>query len=120
MDRGWKTWCVWTSVDRESDYRSGRQSNIFTTTRRVSPTGSDRPSRAATLLSPVGRIPETSEMQPDCFRTANGERVPAITADEMRTVDRLAVEEIGLSLLQMMEHAGRNLARAALAVDADR
>jgi len=59
-------------------------------------------------------------MQPDCFRTANDEREPAITADEMRTVDRLAVEEIGLSLLQMMEHAGRNLARAALAVDADR
>jgi NAD(P)H-hydrate epimerase len=34
-----------------------------------------------------------------------------VTADEMRDVDRVAVEEIGLQPLQMMENAGRILAR---------
>jgi NAD(P)H-hydrate epimerase len=36
--------------------------------------------------------------------------VPAVTADQMRAVDRMAVEEFGLGILQMMENAGRNLA----------
>ena len=36
--------------------------------------------------------------------------VPAVTAEEMREVDRLAIEDAGLSLLQMMENAGRALA----------
>jgi NAD(P)H-hydrate epimerase len=36
--------------------------------------------------------------------------VTAVTATEMSAVDRVAVEEFGLSLLQMMENAGRNLA----------
>jgi NAD(P)H-hydrate epimerase len=44
------------------------------------------------------------------FRTANGIAVPAVTADQMREVDRIAVEEFGLGILQMMENAGRNLA----------
>lgn len=35
---------------------------------------------------------------------------PAVTAELMREVDRIAVEETGPSLLQMMENAGRNLA----------
>jgi NAD(P)H-hydrate epimerase len=39
-----------------------------------------------------------------------GRSVTAVTADEMRDVDRVAVEEIGLQLLQMMENAGRTLA----------
>lgn len=39
--------------------------------------------------------------------------VPAIDIDEMREVDRLAVDDAGLSLLQMMENAGRNLALVA-------
>jgi NAD(P)H-hydrate epimerase len=43
------------------------------------------------------------------FYTSSGERVPAVTADEMRAVDRVAVEEVGLQLLQMMENAGRGL-----------
>ncbi|WP_336328746.1 NAD(P)H-hydrate epimerase [Halovenus sp. HT40] len=47
------------------------------------------------------------------FRTADGRPVPAVTAEEMRAVDRVAVEEVGLELLQMMENAGRNLATAA-------
>jgi NAD(P)H-hydrate epimerase len=44
------------------------------------------------------------------FRTEDGIVVPAVTADQMREVDRIAVEEFGLSILQMMENAGRNLA----------
>lgn len=34
----------------------------------------------------------------------------AVTADEMREVDRVAVEDVGVDLLTMMENAGRNLA----------
>ncbi|MFC6873413.1 NAD(P)H-hydrate epimerase [Halobellus marinus] len=44
------------------------------------------------------------------FRTVDGNGVTAITAAEMREVDRVAVEEVGLELLQMMENAGRALA----------
>lgn len=51
-------------------------------------------------------------MKRDAFRTAAGNAVPAVTATEMRAIDRVAVEEIGLSLLMMMEHAGRGLAAA--------
>jgi NAD(P)H-hydrate epimerase len=40
----------------------------------------------------------------------DGIPVPAITAAQMREVDRVAVEEFGLGILQMMENAGRNLA----------
>jgi NAD(P)H-hydrate epimerase len=47
------------------------------------------------------------------FVTASGRRVPAVDADGMREVDRVAVEEVGLELLQMMENAGRTLAGAA-------
>ena len=46
------------------------------------------------------------------FSTESGTRVPAVTAAEMRAVDRVAVEELGLQLLQMMENAGRGLAAA--------
>ena len=48
------------------------------------------------------------------FRTEGGIAVPAATADEMREVDRIAVEEFGLGILQMMENAGRNLAQNAI------
>ena len=48
------------------------------------------------------------------FRTEDGVLVPALTADEMREVDRIAVDEFGLSILQMMENAGRSLAQTAL------
>ena len=39
--------------------------------------------------------------------------VPYITADQMRDVDRAMVEKYGISLVQMMENAGRNLAHLA-------
>lgn len=44
------------------------------------------------------------------FRTPEGVVVPAVTGDVMREVDRVAVETVGVSLLMMMEHAGRSLA----------
>jgi NAD(P)H-hydrate epimerase len=50
-------------------------------------------------------------MDERAFRTGTGRQVPAVTAAEMREVDRVAVEEFGVSLQQMMENAGRNLAR---------
>ena len=49
-------------------------------------------------------------MSAGLFYTATGLPVPAITAAQMREVDRVAVEEFGLGLLQMMENAGRTLA----------
>jgi len=54
------------------------------------------------------------------FATTRGVRVPAVTADEMRAVDRVAVEDVGLSLLSMTENAGRDLAKATRAVVGDR
>ena len=50
-------------------------------------------------------------MSPRSLRTASGRDVTAVTAEEMQAVDRVAVEEVGLALLQMMENAGRALAR---------
>jgi len=49
-------------------------------------------------------------MQENLFQTSDGQPVTAVTSEEMRAVDRVAVEEVGLELLQMMENAGRNLA----------
>lgn len=40
--------------------------------------------------------------------------VPAVTTDHMIEVDRLAIEEHGPNLFQMMENAGRNLALQAI------
>ena len=48
------------------------------------------------------------------FSTDRGVRVPAITTDQMREVDRVAIEELGPNLYQMMENAGRNLAVTVL------
>ena len=39
--------------------------------------------------------------------------VPSVSADQMREVDRLMIEETGVTLVQMMENAGRNLAHVA-------
>lgn len=44
------------------------------------------------------------------LRTEEGTLVPAVTAQQMQEVDRVAVEEFGLGILQMMENAGRSLA----------
>jgi NAD(P)H-hydrate epimerase len=48
------------------------------------------------------------------FVSDTGVPVPAVTAAEMREVDRIAIEETGPSLLQMMENAGANLASLAI------
>lgn len=40
---------------------------------------------------------------------------PYITTDQMREVDRLMIEDYGITLMQMMENAGRNLAALARA-----
>jgi NAD(P)H-hydrate epimerase len=43
-------------------------------------------------------------------QVARLELVPAVTVAQMREVDRIMVEDLGISLLQMMENAGRALA----------
>ena len=48
------------------------------------------------------------------FIAANGMEVPAVTSEQMRELDRIATEETGPTLLQMMENAGRNLALLAM------
>jgi len=49
-------------------------------------------------------------MDEHAFETTGGRPVTAVTAEEMRAVDRVAVEDVGVDLLQMMENAGRTLA----------
>lgn len=44
------------------------------------------------------------------FQTVSGVDVPGVTADEMREIDRIAMDDVGLSIEQMMENAGRALA----------
>ena len=44
----------------------------------------------------------------------NSRGIPALTADQMREVDRIMVEDLHIELVQMMENAGRNLAELAL------
>ncbi len=39
--------------------------------------------------------------------------LPALTANQMREVDRAMIEDIGIALIQMMENAGRHLATLA-------
>jgi len=48
------------------------------------------------------------------FLTDSGREVPAVTAACMREIDRIATEETGPNLFQMMEHAGRGLAELVL------
>jgi len=52
-------------------------------------------------------------MEESAFETLDGVGVAAVTAEEMRAVDRVAVEDVGIELLQMMENAGRTLAAQA-------
>lgn len=44
------------------------------------------------------------------FTTVDGIKVPTITTKQMIEVDRIAIEETGPNLYQMMENSGRNLA----------
>lgn len=48
------------------------------------------------------------------FKTENGIEVPAVTTEQMIEVDRIAMEETGPNLFQMMENAGRNLAELSI------
>lgn len=48
------------------------------------------------------------------FPNAHASSIPAVTAEQMREVDRVAVEGFGLLLIQMMENAGARLAELAL------
>ena len=49
-----------------------------------------------------------------CFFTSTNQEVPALTTAQMREVDRIAMQETGPNLFQMMENAGCNLAEMAL------
>jgi NAD(P)H-hydrate epimerase len=55
-------------------------------------------------------------MEREAFRTGTGRPVTAVTAEEMARVDRVAVEEVGLEVRQMMENAGCILAHHVRAV----
>ena len=44
------------------------------------------------------------------FKTQDGSMIPVVNEYQMREVDRIAVEDFGLSILQMMENAGRTMA----------
>lgn len=57
-------------------------------------------------------IPKTEIVT--CFFTETGIEVPSVTEEQMREIDRIALEETGPNLFQMMENAGRNLALLAL------
>ena len=48
---------------------------------------------------------------PSAFPDAD---LPDITVEQMRQVDRIMVDELHITLLQMMENAGRNLAELAI------
>jgi NAD(P)H-hydrate epimerase len=48
------------------------------------------------------------------YFTDSGIQVPVVTTEQMREIDRVAVEETGPNLFQMMENAGRNLALQAI------
>lgn len=48
------------------------------------------------------------------FYTTEGVPVPAVNELQMREVDRIAEHDFGLSVLQMMENAGRNLCLQAI------
>lgn len=45
--------------------------------------------------------------------TCEAKALPWLSVAQMREVDRLMIEEMGISLLQMMENAGRHLAAVA-------
>lgn len=50
----------------------------------------------------------------DSFITDTGIQVPAVTTAQMREIDRVAIEETGPNLFQMMENAGHSLALCAI------
>lgn len=50
------------------------------------------------------------------FFTDEGLSIPAVTANQMKEIDRIAIEETGPNLFQMMENAGRNLAEVVIRI----
>ncbi len=48
------------------------------------------------------------------FLTETGLELPAVSADQMREIDRIAIQDTGPNLYQMMENAGRSLALLAI------
>lgn len=48
--------------------------------------------------------------------TVNAATVPVLTAAQMRRVDELVIDEIGVDLVRMMENAGQHLAELAITV----
>ena len=48
------------------------------------------------------------------MRSLSARAVAALTADEMREVDRATVDDLHIELVQMMENAGRALAELAM------
>lgn len=59
-------------------------------------------------------------MSIDQFVTDEGVTVPAVTTDQMREVDRVAIDHAGPNLYQMMENAGRGLALMVIETLGDR
>jgi NAD(P)H-hydrate epimerase len=53
-------------------------------------------------------------MTEQLFFTLEGKPIPYVNEAQMREVDRIAVEDFRLGVLQMMENAGRNLALHAM------
>jgi NAD(P)H-hydrate epimerase len=47
------------------------------------------------------------------FPVIDAQAVPWLSVEQMREVDRIMVEELGISLVRMMENAGRSLAEIA-------
>lgn len=86
-----------------------------------------RPIRTMTLPAPATRDVILAEglsvnlrSTSGRFRAETGVLVPSVTADEMRQLDRIATDETGPTLLQMMENAGRNLASMTMDLLASR
>ena len=53
-------------------------------------------------------------MRVDAFPSVSAESIGWLTTEQMIEVDRVMIEDLHIELLQMMENAGRNLARVAL------
>ena len=53
------------------------------------------------------------------FTSESGVQISAITTEQMIEIDRIAIEETGPNLYQMMENAGRNLAHTIIELIAD-
>ncbi len=81
----------------------------------------DRPAAVTRNLQlPRRRLPASEEchMPVVCIEaspvmrwfTDSGIAVPVVTTDQMREIDRIAIDETGPNLFQMMENAGRNIA----------